>query len=133
MPVQPDESLVKILERLAEEGCLQNNHKLDMRWPETEFDSRIVELICSMKNLENLDLSNHVLLPHVLAHILQSCSKITNLRLHMADFDCEIDEIFTMDEHLKSQLRPGFQRLQYFHIQCYIVEDTCLGFQEMLT
>jgi hypothetical protein len=50
---QPDESLLKIFEQLAGEGYLQNNHKLHMRRTKNEIDSRIVELICSMKNLES--------------------------------------------------------------------------------
>jgi hypothetical protein len=88
----PDESLFNILERLAGEGYLQNNRRL-----EAEFDgepsSRFVELICSMENLGTLDLLGYKLTPEVLAHVLQSCSKITDLRIVAIE-----DGMLKMDE-----------------------------------
>jgi hypothetical protein len=124
----PDENLLKILEWLAGEGYLQNNHKLKMRRTDSDIDSRMVELICSMKNLETLDLLDYRLSPEILAHLFQSCSKITHIRI-MAD----TEEIPNTSEHLKNQMRPGFQRLRYLHFQCYIEEDTYLVLQEILT
>ena len=54
----PDESFLKILERLAEEGYLQNNRKLDVDF-DFSSNSRFVEVICSMENLETLNLGEH--------------------------------------------------------------------------
>ena len=126
--VQADESLFSILKRLADEGYLQNTCRLDMRGTCQKIDSWIVELICLMKNLETLHLLDYELSPAVLAQVFQSCSKITRLHI-MADND----EMPNMDECLKNQLRPDFQRLQYLHFECYIDEDSWLVLQEMLT
>jgi hypothetical protein len=92
------------------------------------IDFPIVELICSMKNLETLHLLNYQLSPEALAHMFQSCSKITDLRVIAIE-----DGMLKMDEHLKNQLRPHFQRLRYLYFECYIAEDSWLELQEMLT
>jgi RNA recognition motif-containing protein len=125
---EPDEGLFSILKRLAEEGYLRNNHKLDMEGTDTDINSRIVELICSMGNLQTLDLPNYELSSQDLSDILQSCSEITHLRIK-----ADNDEMFNMDETIKDQLKPGFQKLRFFQIKCYIDSDTILVLQEMLT
>jgi hypothetical protein len=107
----PDESLLKLLEWLAEEGFLQNNLKLHF-W--------------SMKNLEELDL--FVYEPEVLARVFESCSKITDLLIDTYEYETR-----EMAEHLKNQLRSGFQRLRRFEFGCFIDNDSLPVIQEMLT
>jgi len=123
----PKESLLKILERLAREGYLQNNRQLD-----AEFDgassSRIVELICSMKNLESLNVYEHDLTPDVLAQVFQSCSKLTELHIATRNY-----KTLEMAEHLINQLRSGFQKLRHLDLVCFINGESWPGIQEMMT
>jgi hypothetical protein len=120
----PDESNFNILERLAGEGYLQNNQQF------AEFEScflpiaPIVKIVCSMKNLEQLDLHCDLTLED-LAHVFQSCSKLEFLSTEF--------EMGEMDQDLINHLRPGFQRLRQLHLFCLIDDDTWPGFQEMLT
>ena len=115
----PDESLLKILERLAGEGCLQNNRRLNGQF-DCSSNSRFVEVICSMKNLESLDFHEHELTLDRLAHVFQSCSKLTELNIGT---ECKPPE---MDEHLKNQLRSRFQKLRRLDL-CFIFiyKDPC--------
>ena len=123
----PDGSLFNILERLASEGYLQNNRRLNV-----EFDcsqsSRFVELICSMKNLESLDLNEHDLNPDVLARVFQSCSKLVEMDIAIQKY-----KTHEMAEHLKDQLRSGFKKLRRLDLVFSIDDDTWLVIQEMLT
>jgi hypothetical protein len=123
----PDESLLKLLERLAGEGYLQNNRRLDVHFG-FSCSSRFVEVICSMKNLESLDLDEDEIAADVLAHVFQSCSKLTNL--HTATYDYKTLE---MDERLKNKLRLGFQKLRCLRLYCFIDEGWWPVIQEMLT
>ncbi len=125
----PDESLLKILERLAEEGYLQNNRRLDVdfHWKRS---SRFAGVICSMKNLETLNLFEDELPldTSCLAHVFQSCSKLIELDIWI--HECKTLE---MDEHLKNHLRFGFQRLRFFSLSCSIDNDSWPVLLEMLT
>ena len=125
--LRPDESLFKILERLAVERYLQNNRKFiaTCNWSRT---SRFVEVISSMKNLETLNSFGHYLTPEFLARVFQSCSKL--IELDIANFGRETREIA---ENLKNQLKSGFQRLRYFSFLCFITNDSWPRIQEMLT
>ena len=102
-----DENIFSILKRLAGEGYLQNIRQLEV--DRVIRSPLIVELICLMKNLETLDLRDQEMTLDSLAHVFQSCSKIT--RLHISKFEYTR---FEMSEHLKNQLRSGFQRLRFF-------------------
>jgi len=121
-----DENLFSILKRLAGEGYLQNNRQLEV-WP-TIRSCLIVELICSMKNLESLDLRDQELTLNSLAHVFQSCSKLTDLYIATNEY-----KTFEMDGHLKNHLRLGFQRLRYFSLSCFINKDSWPVIQEILT
>jgi hypothetical protein len=123
----PDEIFLKILERLAEEGYLQNNRQLDLQF-DCSCSSQFVKLISSMKNLETLRSFGKELTLEDLAHVFQSCSKITNLRINANG--CKISE---MAEHLKFQLRSGFQKLRRLRLVCFINNDSWPGIQEILT
>jgi hypothetical protein len=126
----PDDSLFNILEWLAEEGYLQNNRRLDVQFDCTcgcSCSARFPELICSMKNLESLNLFNHELTPDVLAHVFQSCSKL--IELHIETYYKTLE----MAEYEKSQLRLGFQKLRCLYLVCNIDNDTWPVIQRMLT
>ena len=123
----PDESLFKILERLAIEGYLLNNRKLFVTFKGSR-SSRFDELICSMKNLEKLDLLSCDLTLEVLALVFQSCSKIIELNISIWGFKTP-----EVPEHLKNQLKSGFQRLRYFEFECLVEDDTWPVIQEMCT
>jgi len=122
-------SFLKILELLAEEGYLQANRRYFSfaHFLDCSPRSRFVELICSMTNLQSLDIVGHELTPDVVARVFQSCSKLTNL--HIWIHNCKTLE---MDEHL-NQLRSGFQRLRRLKFRCFIDNGTWPVIQEMLT
>jgi hypothetical protein len=122
-----DESHFSILRRLAKDGYLQNTRQIRMPgfklfWP---FRSQLVKVICSMKNLEKIYLNWQLTLED-LAHVFQSCSKITNLQI--VTYDCKTLE---MTEHLKNQLRSGFQKLR--RLDVVFDKDSWPLTQEMLT
>jgi hypothetical protein len=123
----PDENLLKILERLAEKGYLQNNQQLKHVLYNLSHISPFLELICSMENLEKLDLDYKLTLED-LARVFQSCSKLIELRI--ATFGCKTHK---MAEHLKNQLKPGFQRLRRLELVCFIDNGSWPMFKEMLT
>ena len=134
-----DESLLKILERLAGEGYLQNNRKFDVEFNgsqnnshlDVQFDfssnSRFVEVVCSMENLKLLDLLHYELTLEDLARVFQSCSKVTNLLI-----PAKGRKMSELDEHLKNQLKIGFQRLRRLYVQ-QTDDDSWPVIQEMLT
>jgi hypothetical protein len=83
----PDDSFLKILELLAEEGYLQANRRFECYFRLAHFldcspRSRFVELICSMTNLQSLDIVGHELTTDVLARVVQSCSQLTSIGIH---------------------------------------------------
>jgi hypothetical protein len=122
-----DKNIFKILERLAEKGYLQNNQQFVEIQSCVFHMSSFFEAICSMKNLATLNLDYNLTLED-LAHVFQSCSKLTELRISASEF--EMDE---MDEDLFNQLRSGFQRLRCLDLEYFIDGDSWRGFQEMLT
>ena len=62
--------------------------------------SRFIEVICSMKNLETLQISyDYYLTPEDLARVFQSCSKLIKLDTNFGRKTREIAE------HLKNQMR----------------------------
>ncbi len=136
LSIKPNESLLKILERLAGEGYLQQNRqfKCNVRLAQLfmKFDrshsSCFFELICSMKNLEELNLFGYTLTPDILAHLFQSCFKLVQLNIGI--HNCKTLE---MDERLKDQLKTGFQKLRCLKLGCSIDKVTWPVIQEILT
>jgi hypothetical protein len=122
----PDENLLKILEHLAVEGYLQNNQQLKHVLHDFSHIPMFFEVICSMKNLEKLDF-NYKMTLEDLARVFQSCSKLVKLRI--ATYGCETLEVA---EHLKDQLRPGFQKLRCLNLVCLIDDDSWPVIQKML-
>jgi hypothetical protein len=128
----PDESFLKILERLAEKGYLQNNQQLKHRGYR-EFAcgllniSPFLEVFCSMKNLAIMCLDYELTLKD-LAHVFQTCPKL--IELNTVTKECKTLE---MAEQLNIQLRSGFQRLRRLGLLCFINNDSWPVLQEMLT
>jgi hypothetical protein len=117
----PDKRLFKILELLAWGGYLQNNRQLFMALPvafDCSLSSRFVEVICSVKNLEELDLLGYELAPDVLANVFQSCSKLIKLGIRTHKY-----KTAEMAEHLRNRLRSGFQKLRCLELDCPIDND----------
>jgi hypothetical protein len=111
---------------MAGEGYLENNRRLDLIF-DCSCSSRMDELIFLMKNLEELKFLCYELTPDALAHVFQSCSKLTKLL-----FTPTNNFMREMTEHLKNQLRSGFQRLRRLTVVCF-TNDTWPVIQEMLT
>jgi len=128
----PDKNLLKILKHLEEKGSLQNNQQLKHVSYESYHSSPFLEvqqvMICFMKNLEKLDLLSCDLTLEVLALVFQSCSKIIKLNISIWGFKTP-----EVPEHLKNQLKSGFQRLRYFEFECLVEDDTWPVIQEMCT
>jgi hypothetical protein len=122
-----DESLFTTLEWLSEEGYLQNNHYFTAGYPFSR-SSRFVKVICSMKNLQTLQLWENELTFEDLARMFQSCPKITYLNI--TNFKFTMLEMF---EQLKNQLRPGFQRLRSFAFATSFNKVSWPVIQETLT
>ena len=114
----PDENLLKILERLAEKGYLQNNRQLREFESDSFHISSYSQVVSSMKTLETLELESYMSFGD-LARVFQSCSKLTELKITAFEFEME-----KMGEDLKSELRPGFQRLRRLYLRWYIDNDS---------
>jgi hypothetical protein len=116
------------LERLANEEYFLNNRQMIMKLVRP-FTARLFRVICSMNNLEKLHLFEcnvtHVEIKD-LAHVFRSCPKLTELHLGL------IKSVkLEMNEELKNELRPGFERLRLFELDSYINSGPVI--QEMLT
>jgi hypothetical protein len=120
------ESHLNILERLAEKGCLKNNRQLIVPSYNFSCNPRFVDVICSMENLETLDISGCQLPLEQLPHVFSSCPKL--VELHLFQLTCD-----NWDEDLKSVLRPGFHRLKVFQLEQDMDNNSWQWIQEMLT
>ena len=122
------ERILKILERLAEKGYLQNTRHLGVFEFDSLLTSSFVPFFCSMKNLEKWTLTVYDLKLEDFAPVFQSCSNLSELNTLVTGF--QIDE---MGGDLVDQLRSGFRRLRRLEVACSIFNDTWPGIQEMLT
>jgi hypothetical protein len=121
------ERLLNILGHLAEKRILENSRKLIVG-SDFSHNPRFIDVICSMKNLETLDLWNCKLKLEQLPCVFSSCQKLVKLVLR--PLTCNN---WGMDEDLKNELRPGFQRLQSFRFKCHIYNHMWPVIQEILT
>jgi hypothetical protein len=101
-----------ILERLAARGFFKNNRQMivSSSWP---CIPRLCRILCSMADLETLNLLNWKLrLTQDVPQLFRSCPKLTELHL-------KIDgrQRLKMNEEIKNELRPGFQRLRLFELE----------------
>jgi hypothetical protein len=115
------------LERLEKNGFLKNNRSLVVL-VDLPASLQFVQNICFMKNLEKLVLFERYLTLEDIALLFGSCHKLTEIRLN--PFDCDQWE---MDEKLKNQLRPGFQRLKIFELDCDLHPFSWPVLQEILS
>ena len=122
------ERILKILERLAEKGYLQNTRHLGVFEFDSLLTSSFVPFFCSMKNLEKWTLTVYDLKLEDFAPVFQSCSNLSDLNISATVF--KIDE---MDGDLVDQLRSGFRKLRRLYIKYCINDDSWPGIQKMLT
>jgi hypothetical protein len=95
--------------------------------------ARLFQVICSMNNLEKLHLLEcNLTLTEDLPQLFRSCPKLTELRVRLSDSNRVDRERFErMNEHLKNELRSGFQRLRL--VEHHWVIDSFPEFQEIFT
>ncbi len=84
--------------------------------------------ICSMNNLEILEIFNYELALDDLALLFLSFPQLIELQLK--PFSCNK---LGWDQDLKNRLRPGFQRLRLLKLHCYIYQDYWPVIQEIFT
>ena len=124
---KPSHSHLKIFEQLAEDGFLRNNRSL------TVFESiprrkKFFLSVCSMSNLEVLEMHDCKLIFDDLALLFKSCPRLTKLCLN--PFKCNK---LGWDQDMKNSLKPGFQRLKFFRLEGYVPEDSWSVIQEIFT
>ena len=73
------ESLLNILHQLAEGGFLKNNRIFILKELDWSHNDRFIQDICSMQNLERLDLWECEVTITDLASVFRSCSKLMDL------------------------------------------------------
>ena len=93
-------------------------------WPSFQ---RLCRVLRSMTDLETLSLLEWKLsLTQGLPQLLRSCPKLTELRLKLVE-----SQKLELNEELKNDLRPGFQRLKIFEFKWKIESGPVI--QEILT
>jgi hypothetical protein len=115
-----------IFERLLEGGFLTNNRRLSVTCG-SSYIPQYCRDICSMKNLESLNLHAEMNLEQLLPLFL-SCPKLVELGLKLI-----VREKPEMDEQQKNVLVIGFQRLKVMNLQSRINNDSWPVIGEMLT
>jgi len=122
-----DMSRLIILERLKDGGYFQNNRRMFVKF-DRQIIARLMRVICSMNNLEKLHfLECNLTLTEDLPQVFQSCPKLTELHIQLSDPEgVERERLNKMNEHLKNELRSGFQRLVKLHwiiVSCPIIQE----------
>jgi hypothetical protein len=117
----------EIFERLVEEGFLKNSCKLYelCYWSNIP---RFLRYICCMKKLQSLHLDKCQLTLEQLSTLFRSCPELVELNLGL-DLSLKSD----MDEHLKNELRRGFEKLRLFVLNGYINNDSWPVIQEIMS
>jgi hypothetical protein len=109
------------LRRLADGGYFQNTRQMKAtnRWPSIP---RFFRVICSMTNLEKLELLGWklILTEEDLVRLFQSCPKLTELHLRLRDSGRFDRHMLETNEEVTNELRPGFERLRLFELQWHI-------------
>jgi len=105
------------LRRLVDGGYFQSTRQVivDSEWPSIP---RFCRVICSMTNLEKLELLHlKMTLTEDLALLFQSCPKLTELHLRLCDSNRFDRQMLESNEELLSELRSGFERLRFFELK----------------
>jgi hypothetical protein len=114
-------NLLTTLRRLADGGYFQNTRQMmvDSWWPSIP---RFFRVICSMTNLEKLELLGWklTLTEEDLVRLFQSCPKLTELHLRLCDSNRFDYLMLESNEELENELRPGFERLRLFELKWQI-------------
>jgi hypothetical protein len=115
------ESLLNILNQLVEGGFLKNNRIFILQELDWSQNERFIRDICSMRNLERLDLWDCELTMEDLLSVFRSCLKLVELRLKNigSSPDVHLDSCPTLMtkeqiEEEYNELMLGFQRLRDF-------------------
>ena len=100
------------LERLADAGYFRNNRQLNVSYSWPSFP-RLCRVIGSMADLETLSLLEWELtLTQDVPQLFRLCPKLTELRMKLVE-----SQNLEMNEDLKNELRPGFQRFKIFELK----------------
>ena len=116
----------ELLERLSNGGLLKNNRQMVVKW-QWPSNRQLFRVIGSMNNLETLSLFEwNLTLTEDVPKLFRSCPKLTRLRLKLVE-----SQKLELNEELKNDLRPGFQRLKIFEFKWKIESGPVI--QEILT
>ena len=103
-----------ILNRLVDRGLLKNNREMFVGFCHVPLIFRVIH---SMTHLEKLSLSEWTLtLTEDVPKLFRSCPKLTELHVGID----ESQEKLEMNEDLKNELRPGFERLRLLVLESSI-------------
>jgi len=125
------ENRLKILERLAQEGIFDNVSQLIVK-AEKLFSPRFSQIVCSMSNLEKIEIRDRKVQFADLAHFFRSCPKLIKLKLADMNVDFPMGK-FKIVKNLKNQLKLGFQRLERVQLKCNVQYDSWRMFLKILT
>jgi len=106
-----DKSCLNTLEWLVDRGYFQNNLKMILSswWSSIP----LFQVISSMTHLEKLSLLKcNLTLTEDVPQLLRLCPKLTELHLSLSE-----SQKLEMDEDLKNELRPGFERLRLLELK----------------
>jgi hypothetical protein len=124
------ENRLKILERLAQEGIFENVSQLIVK-AEKLFSLRFSQIVCSMSNLEKIEIRDRKVQFADLAHFFRSCPKLIKLKLVDMNVDFPMGKFKIVD--LNNQLKLGFQRLERVKLKCNVHYDSWRMFLKILT
>ena len=124
-----DDRCHEIFKRLAEEGFLKNNWKLDLKmWTlyknfqkgsPNMLPTQYLGYIFAMKNLHCLISRKFEITLEQLSTLFRSCPVLVEL-----DVGLDLSVKSEMDEHRKNELRRGFHKLQFFGFNGHIDNDS---------
>jgi hypothetical protein len=106
-----DKSCLNTLEWLVDRGYFQNNLKMILSswWSSIP----LFQVISSMTHLVKLSLLKcNLTLTEDVPQLLRLCPKLTELHLSLSE-----SQKLEMDEDLKNELRPSFQRLRIVELK----------------
>jgi hypothetical protein len=114
------ESLLNIFNQLAEGGFLKNNRIFTLKELDWSLNDRFIQDICSMKNLEGLDLLDCELTREDLLSVFRSCPKLMELRIKTFRSSATSKTIKPMNQEEYNELQLGFKRLRLYDIKVII-------------
>jgi hypothetical protein len=125
------EKSLKILERLADEGFFENIFQLIVT-AKRLLSPRVFRILCSMSNLEKIEIWDPNVQFTNLAHFFRSCPNIIELKFVNMNVDFSMAK-FKINKDLINQLNLGFQRLQRVELKCDVHYESWRMFLKILT